>query len=378
MEYDKIPIGKAKNLTGQKFGKLTPLYRVRLPQNKKGTFWLCQCDCGNTIITRANSLQVGHTKSCGCLQKENAKKQGKNKLIDITGKKFGKLTVLQLMPNRAECGHTLWQCQCECGNIVVVDKSALIQGRTKSCGCLKTEEIHSRYSNIIQIGERFGRLTVIDKAISRDNNQFWVCKCDCGKILEVSTNNLRRGYTQSCGCSRGEKLIQRIPNGTRFGRLEVIDFLKKQQAQKKQGTYYRCKCDCGEEVIVHRMSLLNGCTLSCGCLKSKGENKIQTLLSQHNIQYIKQYKFEECKNIYVLPFDFYVNNNYCIEYDGQQHFSPIEFFGGEESFQKLQQNDQIKNKYCLSHNIPLIRIPYWHYDKITIDDLRPETSQFLI
>ena len=79
-----------------------------------------------------------------------------------------------------------------------------------------------------------------------------------------------------------------------------------------------------------------------------------------------------------MRFDFYVNNKYLIEYDGQQHFYDIKYFGGEEQFKKQQQYDKIKNEYCKSHNIPLIRIPYWHYDKITIDDLRPETSQFLI
>lgn len=377
MELDEMPLGKAKNLKGQRFGKLTALYRVYPPANKKGTFWKCQCDCGNTIITRANCLQAGHTKSCGCLQKDNAKTQGTKRLIDLTGQKFDRLTVIGRAPE-TRGDHVMWKCRCDCGNFTIVSGNALKQGKTKSCGCLKIDTIRSRYSDLIHIGEQFGKLTVIDTAESHDNNQFWLCKCVCGTLLKVSTNNLRRGYTQSCGCTRGEKLIQRIPNGTRFGRLTVIDFLNKKQANKKQGTFYKCKCDCGEEIIVHRMSLLNGCTISCGCLKSKGENKIQSLLSQYNLNYIKQYRFENCKNIYTLPFDFYINNNYCIEYDGQQHFYPIEYFGGEESYKKQLINDNIKNEYCKTHNIPLIRIPYWHYDDITIEDLKPETSQFLV
>ena len=60
-----------------------------------------------------------------------------------------------------------------------------------------------------------------------------------------------------------------------------------------------------------------------------------------------------------LPFDFYLHDyNVCIEYDGIQHFKPIEYFGGEEAFQKRQLNDKIKTEYCIDNHITLIRLPY--------------------
>ena len=71
------------------------------------------------------------------------------------------------------------------------------------------------------------------------------------------------------------------------------------------------------------------------------------------------------KKIKPLPFDFYLPNyNICIEYDGEQHFKPIKYFGGQKAFQSQQQKDEIKNKYCQDNKIKLIRISYMDYDNI--------------
>ena len=70
MEKDEIPVGNAENLKGQKFGRLTVLYRTNPINNTSGVCWKCQCDCGNILTVRANSLKTGNTKSCGCYKKE--------------------------------------------------------------------------------------------------------------------------------------------------------------------------------------------------------------------------------------------------------------------------------------------------------------------
>ena len=99
-----------------------------------------------------------------------------------------------------------------------------------------------------------------------------------------------------------------------------------------------------------------GCPI---CRESKGEEEIRQYLIENKIKYIKQYTFNGCKNINKLPFDFYLPDyNTCIEYDGIQHFKPIEHFGGNIGFLKLKQNDSIKANFCLKNNISLIRISY--------------------
>jgi len=95
------------------------------------------------------------------------------------------------------------------------------------------------------------------------------------------------------------------------------------------------------------------------CKTSKGENKIMLFLSKSNINYIYQKKFNLCKDIKELPFDFYLpEHNMCIEFDGIQHFESIEFFGGDIALENTQRRDKIKNQYCFDNNITLIRIKY--------------------
>lgn len=114
---------------------------------------------------------------------------------------------------------------------------------------------------------------------------------------------------------------------------------------------------------------------------SKGEQTIATLLNIYNIPYKREKTFSDLKysNTNGSPrFDFYVDNYYIIEFDGEQHFT--------EGFKKLsgktleeqQEDDNFKNQYCFDNNIPIIRIPYWHLKDLCIEDLLLETSSFIL
>ena len=106
----------------------------------------------------------------------------------------------------------------------------------------------------------------------------------------------------------------------------------------------------------------SGCQL---CSSSKGEKIIRQFLIKNKIKYVEQYKFSECKNIKELPFDFYLPKlNVCVEYDGEQHFKSIDKWGGEDRFNDIKKNDNIKNEFCLNNKIELIRISYKEYNKI--------------
>jgi len=110
----------------------------------------------------------------------------------------------------------------------------------------------------------------------------------------------------------------------------------------------------------------------CGCPKcaleknfSKGESKIKDFLEKNNIFFKSQYIFEKCKNIKVLPFDFYLpDKNILIEYDGEQHYKPVKHFGGKKTFIKTQKRDKIKNEFAKKEKINLIRISYKNFKSI--------------
>ena len=97
------------------------------------------------------------------------------------------------------------------------------------------------------------------------------------------------------------------------------------------------------------------------CRESMGETKIVDILNEHNINFLKEHKFEDCKNINVLRFDFYLpEQSLCIEYDGKQHYNEDSRYYSEN----MIVNDNIKNEFCIQNNITLLRIPYWRYRSI--------------
>lgn len=121
---------------------------------------------------------------------------------------------------------------------------------------------------------------------------------------------------------------------------------------------HKCLID-GNEWFAAPDSILAG-TGCPKCKKSKGEKEISYWLENRNISYIFQKRFEDCIDKSFLPFDFYLPDyNICIEYDGKQHFEPIEYFGGEEYFEYIKKHDNIKTQYCIDNNIKLLRIPYF-------------------
>ena len=104
------------------------------------------------------------------------------------------------------------------------------------------------------------------------------------------------------------------------------------------------------------------------CVSSKGENEISCVLNNMNIKYIPEKIFDDCKNPLTgryLYFDFYLpDKNICIEYDGKQHFFPIDFYGGVDNLNDTKNRDLIKTKYCIDNNISIIRISYLDHDRI--------------
>jgi hypothetical protein len=106
----------------------------------------------------------------------------------------------------------------------------------------------------------------------------------------------------------------------------------------------------------------NGCS---NCNESKGEKEISKFLNKFNLSYNRQHKFSDCRNIFELPFDFYIEKiRTCIEFDGEQHFLPLSFFGGQEALDRVKINDKIKSDYCEDNYISLIRIKYTDIDNI--------------
>lgn len=234
--------------------------------------------------------------------------------------------------------------------------------------------------------EKFNRLQPLYKIGSNDKNQIvWHCVCDCGQYVDAIASKIKNGYIKSCGCLTKEinssRMITTIPKYKKFRRLTYLGEYK--HNENKTRILRKCKCSCGSIIWVETSKLLSGHTMSCGCLSSKGEEKISSILIENSIFFEKEKTFNSCRfndTNALARFDFYIpTKNYLIEFDGKQHFfSENAGWNNNENLLNIKRRDKYKNKLCKENNIPLIRIPYTHYEDLVLEDLLLETSKFLL
>lgn len=235
-------------------------------------------------------------------------------------------------------------------------------------------------------GQIFGKWTVIKQDLNpprKGHGAYWLCQCACGnpQLLSVASYELRSGHSKSCGCNNynrrarekkeGNPFLHKNLSGKIFGLLKVLCSSSERGADRS--VVYICECECGNKIKVRGSHLTDGHTHSCGCLKSIGEAQIQQILQRNNIQFKKEKTFEDLSNDKgsKYRYDFYLPDyNRLIEFDGIQHYEYNDNgWNTKENFEKTQTHDKIKNEYALSHNIPLVRIPYWERDNITLEML---------
>ena len=137
----------------------------------------------------------------------------KQRLKDLTGKTFGRWTVIERgeKPIGIKSKSAYWLCRCICGNEKNINSISLRNGQSQSCGCLQKELMSERRSTDLT-GIRFGRLLVLEEVekpeYRNDNRSYWNCLCDCGNSIIVSSSDLGGGHVKSCGCFRSELITK--------------------------------------------------------------------------------------------------------------------------------------------------------------------------
>ena len=240
---------------------------------------------------------------------------------------------------------------------------------------------------IEEVGNIYGRLTVISRAENKDNRAQWLCNCECGNQIVVSGKLLRNGHVKSCGCLKKDTTIQRNISkagdlkGKKFGKLVVLSnegMIKKSNGKNVQ--IWKCKCDCGRTCYVQTRYLKSGDTSSCGCSHSKGEAEIANFLNVNLINYKKEFVLSDFryKNNSIPRFDFALfdtnGNLLClIEYQGDIHFN----YSGtgwntRENFEIRKKHDEEKLIYCKDNDIVLYTITYLDNIKERMEEIISE------
>ena len=229
----------------------------------------------------------------------------------------------------------------------------------KDCPCYKNEEYDKKIKDELKI-KGFELLE-----IERQNRRTYITiKCKEGHI----NKKVWQGINDVVGCKdcQREKMTKwtdnKIIEYIKSEKYKVIEFIKSNIIGEKR---LIVQCDNEHKPYeVYFRNFLNGKRCPC-CHESNGEKKISKILSNLNINYIAQYKFNDCFYKDKLRFDFYLPDyNICIEFDGGQHYEIVEWFGGLDNFINTKIRDTIKNEYCKKNNIKLIRKPYWEFDNM--------------
>lgn len=300
---------------------------------------------------------------------------------DLTGQKFGKLLVVE-MRYGVKCGsrnRTMCLCLCDCGNTVLTKMDALQFGKKVSCGC-DTSERRSASLRRDLTGRRFGRLVVMHMDYEQKPTRA-MCRCDCGNCVSVIASQLPYGKTKSCGCLHVDRIIEAsTKDWTAVVSHHGIKFIKQARRNKANQWLWECECGlCGRHFDALPAKVMNGHVTSCGCRKrSAREELVRSTLLRLGVSFCEQFSFPDCRDKQVLLFDFAIFFNeelFClIEYDEEQHYKPIQMYGGNAALEASMRRDEIKNNYCAEHHIDLYRLPY----TLTDDDIIKEIEDIVI
>lgn len=225
------------------------------------------------------------------------------------------------------------------------------------CGSMssanKRRKTHEQY--VKEIEKINHDIEVVGEYIDDTTKILHRCKLDGYEWMAKPNNILHgKGCPRCAKCERygHEEYVKRVSNMNQ--NIEVVDTYVNDAVK----ILHRCKID-GCEWCATPNNILRG----SGCPKcnnSKGEKAISSWLDKIGVLYESQKRFDNCRYKLPLPFDFCLPDyNICIEYNGKQHYEPIDIFGGEEAFEGTVRRDKIKEDYCKDNNISLIVIPYF-------------------
>lgn len=275
---------------------------IKVDDNKRSTYVLAQCHCGNVVEVPLTKIKTGRLVDCGCGHQDRMRAAVLAKHSHLIGQKINGWTVLEIIPPNEDMV-TRALCRCQCGTVKEVRLTYLVNGRSKDCGCGRKVMLRKIKTRNL-VGRRFGKLTAIELLDASDKfgRRMYRCLCDCGTDTIVASISLTSGHTNSCGCLN---------------------------------SYYN--------MYIHKY------------LEKRGINH-QT---EYGVQIDgRRYRFDFYLPDYNLCIEYDgVQHFEPKSFNGDQN-------AAEENLRATQERDAAKDTYCRDNSIHLLRIPYWEAKNI--------------
>jgi hypothetical protein len=264
---------------------------------------------------------------------------------------------------------TKMKCICECGDIYFVDSNHFINRSKVYCNkCSLMQNSKNRMHDIEFIKQEFIKYEY-EPCFDEYNGceSKLKCKNKDGYIGFLSYANMKQGNSFSIFSKENSYSIHNIRH---YIKINGINVKLLSDEWKSSISNLDFMCACGKTFTTSWASFSGQNTTRCKICSKKESSyvtKIKGMLNKNNIEYTQEYKFENCRSVSILPFDFCIfkdKNIYClIEIDGQHHFKPC--WGGEKALSSQIERDEIKNKFCKENDIMLIRISYLEFKNNT-------------
>ena len=202
---------------------------------------------------------------------------------------------------------------------------------------------------------------------------------ECGYEDKIKIGNLSRFGFACNGCYEKKYGRKRVPHGywnkdtmTEYLNENYVGYKLLDVQEASVGgclkVFIKCPNDNHNPYWAYWTNIISGYTCSLCYLEdsmSHGEHMAESILKIHNINFSPQKRFDDCRDKYTLPFDFYLPDyNLIIEIMGEQHEHPVDYFGGEEAFRRCVKHDKMKRDYLKENNIQCLDIWYYDFDKM--------------
>ena len=357
---------------------------------------IIKCKCGDIFQRSFGDYKNKKMYYCKCC---SGKKITFND-VKLTIESHG-LSLLTSKENYKNASQKL-DIKCSCGNIYKISFSDIKRFKQYNCpkcsdikrvNDMKNKDIDNlNYYNYNQVKSIINNTD--SKLLSTNYNTCYdklELKCSCGKTYYQSfthiSNKIKTNKPILCpDCMKNISddkfrlnecdIKHKIMELYGYEKFKIVDFNKYKNNKTKIEFIH---ADCGHKFYstLHNILVAERSCPNCENNHTLGIRKIIKFLENNNITYELEKKFNDCKYKRLLPFDIYLNSyNALIEFDGEQHYKSIDYFGGDESFELCKIRDNIKNEYCKNKNIPLLRIKYNQINQI--DSLLKEYIDKLI
>lgn len=305
--------------------------------------------CGTTFYPRPNGFLRGtRCPECAKLKKTKTHRQFIKEVKDLEGDEYSVRGKYKNNATKIKMEHV------ECGHIYKVSPIQFLQGnRCPECYGVKKLNTGIFKERVFELEN--DKYEVVGEYVTTDTEIEMYHK-ECGRTYTTKPRHFLWG-SRCIHCNSTTLKTQEEFN------KEVEELVGREY--KVVGKYVNTKTkielkheECGNIYKVMPQNFLKGKRCPY-CKGSRGEKNIHRYLKRNRINFIEEYKFEDLMYKNPLRFDFYLPDyNVCIEYDGEHHFYPIEYFGGQERYKRQVRNDRMKNEYCNKNKIGLLRIPY--------------------